>query len=115
MSQLQQTFTQTVPLSSLESSRQRADTHRQSDLTLDIIIIEAGIRLKVLPLRDAALNGRQISLSEAERRTRQRVLFDLSGDGTLRIVDVGLFADAVARRPDVAEQLWRALRSHTPR
>lgn len=114
MSQQQQTIAQTVQLPALESTKQRTGAHRQIDLTLDLIIIEAGLRLKVLPLRDAALRGRQLSFGEAERRMRQRVLFDISGYGTLRIVDVGLFADAVARRPDVAEQLWRALRSHAP-
>ena len=90
-----------------------ADPHSQSDLTFDLIVMEAGLRLKVLPLRDAAIRGRLLSFSEGERRARQLAHFALCGNARLNIVDVGLFADAVARRPDVAERLWRALRSHS--
>ncbi|GBE42279.1 hypothetical protein BMS3Bbin10_00337 [bacterium BMS3Bbin10] len=81
----------------------------QSDLTLDLAIIEAGLRLKVLPLRDAIARGRKLSFSEVERRARRLAFFALCGNARLSIVDVGLFADAVARRPDVAQRLWRAL------
>ena len=88
-----------------------ANPRTQSDLTLDLIIIEAGLRLKVLPLRDAILKGRKLRLSELERHARRSSLFDLCGNTQHSIVDIGLFADAVARRPDVAERLWRALRS----
>ena len=115
MSQQQQYLAQRVQIPALESAKRTAGTHRQTDLALDLIIIEAGLRLKVLPLRDAAIRGRQLRFSEAERRKRQRVLYDLGGSGPLRIIDVGLFADTVARRPDVAERLWRALRSHALR
>ncbi len=115
MSQQQQYLAHSVQASALESAKRSADARRQTDLALDLIIIEAGLRLKVLPLRDAAIRGRQLRFSEAERRARQRTLFDLGGSGPLRIIDVGLFADTVARRRDVAERLWRALRSHAPR
>ena len=112
MSQQQQNFAQTIQPPALENPKHRAGAHRQTGLSLDLIVIEAGIRLKVLPLRDAAIRGRQLQFSEAERRTRQRVLFELCGNGPLRIVDIGLFADTVARHPEAAQRLWNARRSN---
>ena len=106
MSQHQTNLAQTVQV---PASSARA----QSNLAIDLTIIEAGLRLKVLPLRDAAIRGRLLSFSEGERRARQLAHFALCGNARLNIVDVGPFADAVARRPDVAERLWRALRSNS--
>ena len=115
MSQQQQYLAHSVQDSALESAKRSADARRQTDLALDLIILEAGLRLKVLPLRDAAIRGRQLRFSEAERRARQRTLFDLGGSGPLRIIDVGLFADTVARCPDAAQRVQISLRSNTQR
>ncbi len=82
----------------------------QRELALDLTIIEAGLRLKVLPLRDAIVRARKLNFCEVERRTRRLQLFALCGNVPLNVVDVGLFADAVARRPELAERLWRAAR-----
>ncbi len=115
MSQRQPNVAQSVYVPARGHAKQITDTYRQTDLTLDLIIIETGLRLKVLPLHDAIIRGRKLSFSEAERRARQRALFEICGNAQASIVDIGLFADAVARRPEVAQRLWRALRSHTPR
>ena len=115
MSQQQQYLAHSVQGSALESAKRSADARRQTDLALDLIILEAGLRLKVLPLRDAAIRGRQLRFSEAERRARQRTLFDFGGSGPLRIIDVGLFADTVVRRRDAAQRVQISLRSNTQR
>jgi hypothetical protein len=115
MSQQHPNLVQSAQVCGRGSIRQIADAHHQANLTIDLMIMEAGLRLKVLPLRDAILRGRQLNFSDAKRRARRRALFALNGQTQLNIVDVGLFADAVARRPDVAERLWRALRSSAKR
>jgi len=115
MSQQQPNVAHSVQVTTRESTWQIADAHRQTDLTIDLMIIEAGLRLKVLPLRDAIIRGRKLSFSDATRRARRRALFALGGHARFNIVDVGLFADAVARRPDVAERLRSALRSSAKR
>ena len=115
MSQQQLNIAQTVQSSSGENAKPTEGELYQKSLTIDLTIIEAGLRLKVLPLRDAMLQGRKLRLSTLERLTRQITLFELCGNMQHRIVDIGLFADAVARRPDVAERLWRALRSPAQR
>ena len=102
MSQLQTNLAQTVQV-------QTGGTRAQGDLAFDLPIIEAGLRLKVLPLRDAAIRGRKLGFSDAERSARRLALFALCGNARHSIVDVGLFADAVARRPDIADRLRRAM------
>lgn len=111
MSQQQLNVAQSVQSPTGGNAKPTKDELSQNSLTIDLTIIEAGLRLKVLPLRDAILQGRKLRLSVLERHTRQVALFELCGNTQHRIVDIGLFADAVARRPDVAERLWRALRS----
>jgi len=115
MSQRKPNVARSVHVPVRGSARQIADAHRQTNLAFDLIIMEAGIRLKVLPLRDAIITGRKLSFSETERRARQRTLFALCGNAPASIVDIGLFADTVARRPELAERLRRAMRSRTPR
>ena len=112
MSQQQQNAAQSVHIQTQIDAGRIASAHRQTNLAVDLIILDAGLRLKVLPLRDAMIRGRKLGLGETERHERRSALFALSGGSArLNIVDIGLFADAVARRPDVAERLWRALRS----
>ncbi len=111
MSTQQQYLAQSTKPSLLDKTSHSPTALTQSELALDLLIIEAGLRLKVLPLRCATIRGHLLSLSVVERRKRQRILFELSGSGPLRIVDVGLFADSVSRHPEVAERLWHALRS----
>lgn len=115
MPQQQQYIAQSIQFPAHDSAGQSAKPHSKPGLAIDLIIIEAGLRLKVLPLRDAAIRGRQLRFSEAERSSRQRMLFGLCGNGPLRIIDIGLFADAVARRPGAAERLLKALRSNSQR
>jgi len=111
MSQHQLSIAQSVDIPARGNTEQIADALRQTDLTIDLMVIEAGLRLKVLPLHDAIIMGRKLNFGNATRRARRRALFALSPTTALNIVDIGLFADAVARRPDVAERLRRALRS----
>lgn len=115
MSQHQLNVARSLDIPARVIAEQIADAHRQTDLTIDLTIIEAGLRLKVLPLRDAIIMGRKLNFGNATRRARRRALFALSPTTVLNIVDIGLFADAVARRPDVAERLRRASRSSKPR
>jgi hypothetical protein len=115
MSQQLQYLAQSTRSSGPDKTTHCTTTLTQSELALDLLIIEAGLRLKVLPLRCATIRGHLLSLSVVERRKRQRVLFELSGSGPLSIIDVGLFADTVARHPEVAERLWHALRSKSQR
>ncbi len=117
MPQQQQHLANTIEPTALEISSQSAGAHSYTNISVDLIIIEAGLRLKVLPLRDAIIKGRQLRISKSERRVRQSALLKLCGAGPVRIVDIGLFADAVARFPDIAEQLSRIMRpgrSKTP-
>ena len=102
MSQLQTSLAQTVQVPAYSA-------RAQSNLAIDLTIIEAGLRLKVLPLRDAIIRGLKLSFNEDERRARRFAHFALCGNARANIVDVGLFCDAVARRPGVAKLLWRAL------
>jgi len=108
MSQLQTSLAQTAQVPD-------GGARALSDLAFDLTIMEAGLRLKVLPLRDAILRGRKLSFSEVERDARRVALFALCENAPLSIVDVSLFADAIARRPDLAGRLWCALHASARR
>lgn len=81
-----------------------------SDFEIDLIVIEAGLRLKVLPLQLAIARGNAIAMSPEVRAARRREFLQLCRGAPVPLVDVGLFADAVCRHPEVASTL-----SFTPR
>lgn len=86
-----------------------ASLNADAEFAFDLLVIEAGLRLKVLPLRETLKRGLARALNEHERQRRRSCLARLCRHSPLTIVDEGLFADAVARRPDQAKRMAMAL------
>lgn len=87
-----------------------AALNAEAEFAFDLLVIEAGLRLKVLPFREALKRGAERALNRHERQCRRSCLARLCRHSPLTIVDEGLFADAVARRPAQAERMAKALR-----
>ena len=87
-----------------------ASLNADAEFAFDLLVIEAGLRLKVLPFREALKRGLARALNKHERQRRRSCLARLCRHSPLTIVDEGLFADAVARRPDQAQRMATALR-----
>lgn len=86
-----------------------AAPNTNAEFAFDLLVLEAGLRLKVLPLREALTRGAVRALSPEERRQRRTCLAGLCRHSPLNVIDEGLFADAVARRPGLAERMAKAL------
>lgn len=90
-----------------------AALNADAEFAFDLLVMEAGLRLKVLPLREALKRGVARALDRHERQRRRSCLARLCRHSPLTIIDEGLFADAVARRPDQAQRMANALQRGT--
>ncbi len=87
-----------------------AALNASAEFAFDLLVLEAGLRLKVLPLREAQKRGASRALDADERRQRRTCLAGLCRHSPLTMIDEGLFADAVARRPGLAMRMAKTLR-----
>ncbi len=76
-----------------------------NDFVVDLLVIEAGLRLTTLPLENALKRGKARALDAKERQKRRAFLLSLCERVPFNVIDESLYADAVARRPDLAERL----------